>query len=127
MNNFILGILFYFDVHARWGRRFVNNAVSITDGGAWRLDFVTGDKILSVNGDATDSYTEVATIISKAWKMQQLFQALIWLWNMMEQPKCDRYWEKVDGTYRIGISPILKTGFVDKIVGGFQKQVRRHS
>jgi regulator of sigma E protease len=29
--------------------------------------------------------------------------------------------EKVDGTYRIGISPILKTGFVDKIVGGFQQ------
>ncbi|MFX3949965.1 metalloprotease RseP, partial [Streptococcus suis] len=29
--------------------------------------------------------------------------------------------EHVDGAYRICISPILKTGFVDKIVGGFQE------
>ncbi|WP_161945092.1 M50 family metallopeptidase, partial [Streptococcus suis] len=29
--------------------------------------------------------------------------------------------EKVDSSYRIGISPILKTGFVDKIIGGFQE------
>ena len=75
----------------------------------------------------TDSYTEVATIISKAAEDAKLFQALIWLWNMMEQTKNVTVTvEKVDGTYRIGISPILKTGFVDKIVGGFKKQVRRH-
>ncbi len=65
-----------------------SNAVSITDGGALQVaGLVTGDKILSVNGDARDSYTEVATIISKAAEMQQLLQALVWLWNMMEQPK----------------------------------------
>ena len=69
MNNFILGILvFIFLMFMQGGvADLSSNAVSITDGGALQAaGLVTGDKILSVNGDATDSYTEVATIISKA-------------------------------------------------------------
>lgn len=54
--------------------------------------------------------------------MQKLLQALILvLWNMVNKPNVTVTAEKVDGTYQIGISPILKTGFVDKIVGGFQE------
>jgi regulator of sigma E protease len=125
MNNFILGILvFIFLMFMQGGvADLSSNAVSITDGGALQAaGLVTGDKILSVNGDATDSYTEVATIISKAAadaKTAPSFGLVVEHDGATKNVTVTA--EKVDGTYRIGISPILKTGFVDKIVGGFQQ------
>ena len=125
MNNFILGILvFIFLMFMQGGvADLSSNAVSITDGGALQAaGLVTGDKILSVNGDATDSYTEVATIISKAAEDATTAPSFD---LVVEHDGATKnvtvIAEKVDGTYRIGISPILKTGFVDKIVGGFQE------
>lgn len=125
MNNFILGILvFIFLMFMQGGvADSSSNAVSITDGGALQAaGLVTGDKILSVNGDATDSYTEVATIISKAAEDATTAPSFD---LVVEHDGATKnvtvIAEKVDGTYRIGISPILKTGFVDKIVGGFQE------
>lgn len=125
MNNFILGILvFIFLMFMQGGvADLSSNAVSITDGGALQAaGLVTGDKILSVNGDATDSYTEVATIISKAAedaKTAPSYDLVVEHDGATKNVTVTA--EKVDGTYRIGISPILKTGFVDKIVGGFQE------
>ena len=125
MNNFILGILvFIFLMFMQGGvADSSSNAVSITDGGALQAaGLVTGDKILSVNGDATDSYTEVATIISKAAEdatTAPSFDLVVEHDGATKNVTVTA--EKVDGTYRIGISPILKTGFVDKIVGGFQE------
>ncbi|HFI0080934.1 TPA: RIP metalloprotease RseP [Streptococcus suis] len=125
MNNFILGILvFIFLMFMQGGvADLSSNAVSITDGGALQAaGLVTGDKILSVNGDATDSYTEVATIISKAAAdatTAPSFGLVVEHDGATKNVTVTA--EKVDGTYRIGISPILKTGFVDKIVGGFQE------
>lgn len=125
MNNFILGILlFIFLMFMQGGvADSSSNAVTITDGGALQAaGLVTGDKILSVNGDATDSYTEVATIISKAAEDATTAPSFD---LVVEHDGATKnvtvIAEKVDGTYRIGISPILKTGFVDKIVGGFQE------
>lgn len=125
MNNFILGILvFIFLMFMQGGvADSSSNAVSITDGGALQAaGLVTGDKILSVNGDATDSYTEVATIISKAAEdatTAPSFDLVVEHDGATKNVTVTA--EKVDGTYRIGISPILKTGFIDKIVGGFQE------
>lgn len=125
MNNFILGILvFIFLMFMQGGvADLSSNAVSITDGGALQAaGLVTGDKILSVNGDATDSYIEVATIISKAAEgatTAPSFDLVVEHDGATKNVTVTA--EKVDGTYRIGISPILKTGFVDKIVGGFQQ------
>lgn len=125
MNNFILGILvFIFLMFMQGGvADLSSNAVSITDGGALQAaGLVTGDKILSVNGDATDSYIEVATIISKAAEdatTAPSFDLVVEHDGATKNVTVTA--EKVDGTYRIGISPILKTGFVDKIVGGFQE------
>ena len=125
MNNFILGILvFIFLMFMQGGvADSSSNAVTITDGGALQAaGLVTGDKILSVNGDATDSYTEVATIISKAAEdatTAPSFDLVVEHDGATKNVTVTA--EKVDGTYRIGISPILKTGFVDKIVGGFQE------
>lgn len=125
MNNFILGILvFIFLMFMQGGvADSSSNAVSITDGGALQAaGLVTGDKILSVNGDATDSYIEVATIISKAAEgatTAPSFDLVVEHDGTTKNVTVTA--EKVNGTYRIGISPILKTGFVDKIVGGFQE------
>ncbi|WP_105243479.1 RIP metalloprotease RseP [Streptococcus suis] len=125
MNNFILGILVFIILFFMQGgvANPSSNAVSITEGGALQAaGVVTGDKILSVNGNATDSYTEVATIISKAATDATTAPSFD---LVVEHDGKNRHVsvtaEQVDGTYRIGISPILKTGFVDKIVGGFQE------
>ncbi|HEM5104162.1 MULTISPECIES: RIP metalloprotease RseP [Streptococcus] len=125
MNNFILGILVFIILFFMQGgvANPSSNAVSITEGGALQAaGVVTGDKILSVNGNTTDSYTEVATIISKAATDATTAPSFDLI---VEHDGKTRHVsvtaEQVDGAYRIGISPILKTGFVDKIVGGFQE------
>ncbi|HEM3636673.1 TPA: RIP metalloprotease RseP [Streptococcus suis] len=125
MNNFILGILVFIILFFMQGgvANPSSNAVSITEGGALQaVGVVTGDKILSVNGNTTDSYTEVATIISKAATDATTAPSFD---LVVEHDGKKRHVsvtaEQVDGAYRIGISPILKTGFVDKIVGGFQE------
>ncbi|HFI0116729.1 TPA: RIP metalloprotease RseP [Streptococcus suis] len=125
MNNFILGILVFIILFFMQGgvANPSSNAVSITEGGALQAaGVVTGDKILSVNGNATDSYTEVATIISKAATdatTAPSFDLVVEHGGKSRHVSVTA--EQVDGAYRIGISPILKTGFVDKIVGGFQE------
>ncbi|CYU92533.1 RIP metalloprotease RseP [Streptococcus suis] len=125
MNNFILGILVFIILFFMQGgvANPSSNAVSITEGGALQAaGVVTGDKILSVNGNTTDSYTEVATIISKAATdatTAPSFDLVVEHDGKTRNVSVTA--EQVDGAYRIGISPILKTGFVDKIVGGFQE------
>ncbi|HEM3684449.1 TPA: RIP metalloprotease RseP [Streptococcus suis] len=125
MNNFILGtFIFIMLIFAQGGvADTTSNAVSIIDGGALEAaGLVTGDKILSVNGEATDTYTEIASIISQASAEASTAPSFD---LVVEHDGTEKNLtvtaEKVDNSYRIGISPILKTGFVDKIIGGFQE------
>ncbi|HEM3716402.1 TPA: RIP metalloprotease RseP [Streptococcus suis] len=125
MNNFILGtFIFIILIFAQGGvADTTSNAVSITDGGALEAaGLVTGDKILSVNGEATDTYTEIASIISQASAEASTAPSFD---LVVEHDGTEKNLtvtaEKVDNSYRIGISSILKTGFVDKIIGGFQE------
>ncbi|HFI0645739.1 TPA: RIP metalloprotease [Streptococcus suis] len=125
MNNFILGIvIFILLVFAQGGvADTTSNAVNITDGGALQAaGLVTGDKILSVNGEETDSYTEIASIISQASAEVSTAPSFD---LVVEHEGTEKTLtvtaEKVDNRYRIGVSPILKTGFFDKIIGGFQQ------
>lgn len=125
MNNFILGtFIFIILIFAQGGvADTTSNAVSITDGGALEAaGLVTGDKILSVNGEATDTYTEIASIISQTATDASTAPSFD---LVVEHDGTEKNLtvtaEKVDNSYRIGISPILKTGFVDKIIGGFQE------
>ncbi|MCQ8260926.1 RIP metalloprotease RseP [Streptococcus suis] len=125
MNNFILGIfVFIMLIFAQGGVADpTSNAVSITDGGALQnVGLVTGDKILSVNGQATDTYTEIATIISQvALEASTAPSFDLIVEHEGTEKSLTVTAEKVDDSYRIGISPILKTGFLDKIIGGFQQ------
>lgn len=125
MNNFILGIfVFIMLIFAQGGVADpTSNAVSITDGGALQdAGLVTGDKILSVNGQTTDTYTDIATIISQVASEASTAPSFD---LVVEHEGAEKSLtvtaEKVDDSYRIGISPILKTGFLDKIIGGFEQ------
>ncbi|HFI0384069.1 TPA: RIP metalloprotease RseP [Streptococcus suis] len=125
MNNFILGIfVFIMLIFAQGGVADpTSNAVSITEGGALQnVGLVTGDKILSVNGQATDTYTDIATIISQAASEASTAPSFdLVVEHEGTEKSLTVTAEKVDDSYRIGISPILKTGFLDKIIGGFQE------
>ncbi|HEM3660179.1 TPA: RIP metalloprotease RseP [Streptococcus suis] len=125
MNNFILGILIFILLFFMQGGVAdpTSNAVSITDGGALQnVGLVTGDKILSVNGQATDTYTDIATIISQAASEASTAPSFdLVVEHEGTEKSLTVTAEKVDDSYRIGISPILKTGFLDKIIGGFQQ------
>ncbi|HFU3788841.1 TPA: RIP metalloprotease RseP [Streptococcus suis] len=125
MNNFILGVfVFIMLIFAQGGAADpTSNAVSITDGGALQnVGLVTGDKILSVNGQATDTYTDIATIISQAASEASTAPSFdLVVEHEGTEKSLTVTAEKVDDSYRIGISPILKTGFLDKIIGGFQQ------
>ncbi|HEM4051824.1 TPA: RIP metalloprotease RseP [Streptococcus suis] len=125
MNNFILGIfVFIMLIFAQGGVADpTSNAVSITDGGALQaVGLVTGDKILSVNGQATDTYTEIATIISQVASEASTAPSFdLVVEHEGTEKSLTVTAEKVEDSYRIGISPILKTGFLDKIIGGFQQ------
>ncbi|HEL1593102.1 TPA: RIP metalloprotease RseP [Streptococcus suis] len=125
MNNFILGIfVFIVLIFAQGGVADpTSNAVSITDGGALQnAGLVTGDKILSVNGQTTDTYTDIASIISQVASEASTAPSFD---LVVEHEGAEKSLtvtaEKVDNSYRIGISPILKTGFLDKIIGGFEQ------
>ncbi|NQI69670.1 RIP metalloprotease RseP [Streptococcus suis] len=125
MNNFILGtFIFIMLVFAQGGVADpTSNAVRITDGGALQAaGLVTGDKILSINGQATDNYTEIAGIISQAASEATTAPSFELVVEHEGAEKTITVTaEKVEDSYRIGVSPILKTGFFDKIVGGFQQ------
>ncbi|MGU8019136.1 RIP metalloprotease RseP [Streptococcus suis] len=125
MNNFILGILIFILLFFMQGgvANPSSNAVSITEGGALQnVGLVTGDKILSVNGQTTDTYTDIVSIISQAASEASTAPSFD---LVVEHEGAEKSLtvtaEKVDDSYRIGISPILKTGFFEKIIGGFQQ------
>ncbi|WP_105114350.1 RIP metalloprotease RseP [Streptococcus suis] len=125
MNNFILGtFIFIMLVFAQGGVADpTSNAVRVTDGGALQAaGIVTGDKILSINGQATDNYTEIAGIISQAASEATTAPSFdLVVEHKGTEKSLTVTAEKVEDSYRIGVSPILKTGFFDMIVGGFQR------
>ncbi|WP_105210085.1 RIP metalloprotease RseP [Streptococcus suis] len=125
MNNFILGtFIFIMLIFAQGGVADpTTNAVRVTDGGALQAaGIVTGDKILSINGQATDTYTEIASAISQSAAEATTAPSFD---LVVEHEGAEKSLtvtaEKVEDSYRIGVSPILKTGFFDMIVGGFQQ------
>ncbi|HFI2446567.1 TPA: RIP metalloprotease RseP [Streptococcus suis] len=125
MNNFILGtFIFIMLIFAQGGVADpTTNAVRVTDGGALQAaGIVTGDKILSINGQATDTYTEIASAISQSAAEATTAPSFdLVVEHEGTEKSLTVTAEKVEDSYRIGVSPILKTSFFDMIVGGFQR------
>ncbi|HFU3714808.1 TPA: RIP metalloprotease RseP [Streptococcus suis] len=125
MNNFILGVLAFILLMFMQGgvADTSSNQVTVVEGSALAAaGLETGDKILSVNGQVTDSYADISKVIGQAVQ------------DASSAPKFDLLVEQdgteknvsvtakqEDGTYRLGVSPILKTGVLDKIIGGVQQ------
>lgn len=122
LNNFILGILaFILLVFLQGGVANVDtNVVTITpDGALEAAGLVTGDQILSIDGQKTDSYTEIAQIISEVSQDATSAPTVEVVAQHDGQEKTVQVQLKeTDGNYYLGVSPSLKTGFLDKIWGG---------
>lgn len=127
MNNFILGlvafILFFF---LQGGvPDATTNQITVTDGGALQAAGIeTGARLLSINGEAVANYDDISMAIGEASEGAKKAPTLaIEVEQAGEVKELTVTTKKVDGAYRLGVSPYLKTGFMDKIVGGFQQTV----
>lgn len=127
MNNFILGlvafILFFF---LQGGvPDATTNQITVTDGGALQAAGIeTGARLLSINGEAVANYDDISMAIGEASEGAKKAPILaIEVEQAGDVKELTVATKKVDGAYRLGVSPYLKTGFMDKIVGGFQQTV----
>lgn len=125
MNNFILGILAFILLFFLQGgvSDTTTNQVTVEAGGALQTAGVeTGARILEIDGQKVADYGELSDVIAK---VNEEAKAAPVLEVVVEQ---DGKTETINvttiedqGYYRIGVSPYLKTGFLDKIVGGFKQ------
>ncbi|HEL2058164.1 TPA: RIP metalloprotease RseP [Streptococcus suis] len=125
LNNFILGILTFILLMFMQGgvADTTSNAITVVDGGAVQaVGIETGDRIVSINGQATTDYYAIVEQIDAAVSDATTAPSLELEVDQDGQTKTVTVLaQEVDGSYRIGVSPALKTGFFDKILGGFQE------
>lgn len=128
MNNFILGFVTFLIIIFMQGgvANPDTNVITVVNGGALeQAGLVTGDKIVSIEGQAVSSYEEIASQISAATKGQKEAPRLDIVVEHDGQEQLLSVQTKEDnGAYYLGVSPGLKTGFVDKVVGAFQQTAR---
>ncbi|MFC4652890.1 RIP metalloprotease RseP [Lactococcus nasutitermitis] len=118
LNNFILGVIaFVIITFMQGGVPSNTNHIGQVEHGtpAYTAGLKSGDEIKAVNGKATKDWNAVVTAItnSKGKKLE-----LDVIRNSAEKtipvtPK------KMDGDYKVGIMQKIKTGFWDKVTGGF--------
>ncbi len=125
MNNFILGIiLFTIFVFMQGGVQDQStNVIQVTDNGAMQLAGAkSGDRVLAVGSYRVSNWSELSDAVKKdttGLSRGDYITVTIQTKNGVEKsirvaPK------KSNGVYYIGVSPELKTGLRDKIMGGFQ-------
>lgn len=125
LNNFILGILTFILFFFLQGGvpDVTTNQVTVTDGGALQAAGVeTGARILEINGQAVSDYKDVSNILAQVNEKAKEAPVLNLL---VEEDGKEKTLQvitiKDQGYFRLGVSPYLKTGFVETIVGGFQE------
>ena len=125
MNNFILGTLaFILLVFMQGGvPNPSTNAVRVTDGGAMQAAGVKdGDKVLAVGDYKISNWSELTEAVAKSTKgISKDTTIPVTVKDASGKTKTlDIKPVKNHGSYLIGVSSALKTGFWDKITGGFQ-------
>ena len=125
MNNFILGTLaFILLVFMQGGvPNPSTNAVRVTDGGAMQAAGVKdGDKVLAVGKYKVSNWSELTEAVAKSTKGIPKGDTIpVTVKDASGKTKTlDIKPVKNHGSYLIGVSSALKTGFWDKITGGFQ-------
>ena len=118
LNNFILGIIAFIIITFMQGG-VPSNTNEIGQVQPGTPAYTAKDKIQAVDGHKTDDWNEVAQRISE--NEGQTVELDIERDGTHKTVKVQP--EKVEDRYLIGITRSLKTGFVDKITGGFTRAV----
>lgn len=118
LNNFILGIIAFIIITFMQGG-VPSNTNQIgqvqSDTPAYSAGLQPKDKIQAVNGEKTGNWEEVVRRISANDGSEiKLDIERDGVAKTLELKP-----EKIDGRYRIGITQTIKTGFLDKLTGGF--------
>ena len=125
LNNFILGILTFILFFFLQGGvpDVTTNQVTVTDGGALQAAGVeTGARILEINGQAVSDYEDVSDILAQVNENAKEAPVLNLLVEEDGKEKTLQVTTiKDQGYFRLGVSPYLKTGFAETIIGGFQE------
>lgn len=128
MNNFILGVIvFILMIFLQGGVRDVtsNQVRVLDDSPVQQSGLKTGDRILAVNHQSVTNWDELTQAVEQA--SQKTKAAPLEL--LVEQDGANASTievkpQKQGNRYLIGVAPALKTGFWDKIQGGFQEALR---
>lgn len=125
LNNFILGtIVFILLVFMQGGvPDNSTNVIQVTDGGAMQAAGVeSGDRVLSIENydisnwsDLTEAVTKVTENISSGDTISVTVET-----SSGKTETLDITPQENNGSYYIGVTRVLKTGFWDKVTGGFQ-------
>lgn len=126
MNNFILGTLvFILLMFVQGGTPDPEtNQVRVTDGGAMQMAGVKdGDRILQIGSSQVSNWEDLTVAVDKTTqnlKKGQSIDVLVKAQDGQEKtlsvtPKSS------NGSFIIGVMPGLKTGFMDKVVGGIRE------
>ena len=122
LNNFILGLIAFIILTFMQGGVPSNSpvvgAVS-TNLPAAAAGLKAGDKILSVNGKSVSTWTDAVNDIHSADGESVDLE----ISRSGSQKSLTIKPEKQNGTYVIGITQSLKTGFFDKLTGGFSQTI----
>lgn len=122
MNNFILGIVVFIILTFVQGgvENQSTNQVRVTENSPIaKAGVKTDDHILSINKQKVTNWEELVTAVENNTRSQvsQPLSVKIkhdnQIRTVLVTPK------KVDNSYIIGVRPALKTGFIDKVFGGF--------
>ncbi|MGT2833050.1 RIP metalloprotease RseP [Streptococcus halotolerans] len=126
MNNFILGALvFIIMMFVQGGTPNPDsNQVRVSDGGAMQVAGVqNGDRILRIGSMQVSNWEDLTKAVDKNTrdlKKGGSIDVLVATAGGQERQLQIRP-KKSNGTYLIGVMPGLKTGFMDKIVGGLRE------
>lgn len=118
LNNFILGIIAFIIITFMQGGVPSNtNQIGQVQSGtpAYSGGLQSKDKIQAVNGEKTNNWEEVVQRIgaNDGSEIKLDIERAGATKTLELKP------EKIDGRYRIGITQTIKTGFLDKLTGGF--------
>ncbi|MFC3927887.1 RIP metalloprotease RseP [Streptococcus caprae] len=125
MNNFILAILVFVGLAFLQGGvvNYDSNQVRVAqDGAIAQAGVQSGDKILSIDGIEVTNWSELTEAVDQSTSTLQKGGSLTVVVETADgQQKTFQVTPKEsDGAYYIGVNPSLKTGFWDKILGGFE-------
>ena len=122
MNNFILGFFaFLLVIFLQGGVQDVNtNAVRIVENGpAAKSGLKDNDRILKINGKAVSTWEEITDTVEKETEGKNQPELTLTVDHGSKEEQVKVRPEKSDNRYVIGVQTAMKTGFTDKLLGGF--------